>query len=182
MNARYLSICRPGDGRTISEWEHTALTKDYLVTLEDSRPGKVCSDFLVINFELNCGSEDPGRLGGVFFVSRLPGENDGGVGDADGLEVPHRSGEADCALLVAEDDLADVWQALLEVCPRALLVDRLTEGLALGRHPPASTARQVVSPPGTAPHHLAELGGTQHRQRLDPADAHVVVAQSQTWI
>ena len=95
-------------------------------------------------------------------ISRLPGENHRGVGDADSLEVPHRSGEADCSLLVAEDDLANVGQTLLVVRTSARLVDRLTEGLALGRDPPAGTAGEMVSPPGTAPHHLAELGGTQH--------------------
>ena len=113
--------------------------------------------------------------------SRLPGENHRGVGDADGLEVPDRSREADGPLLVAEDDLTNVGETLLVVRPSALLVDGLTEGLALGWDSTAGTAGEVISAPGTAPHHLAELGGAQQRQRLHSADTHVVVTQGQTY-
>ena len=158
------------------------MLKDYLVTLEHSGAGEVRSDFLVINFKLNWGREDPGRVLRLLLLSWLPGQNHWGVGDADSLEVPHRSGEADCSLLVAEDDLANVGQTLLVVSPSAGLVDRLTEGLALGRDPPAGTAGEVVPAPGTAPHHLTELRGTQHWQGLHPADTHVVVTQRQTSI
>ena len=90
-------------------------------------------------------------------VSRLPGENHRGVADADGLEVPDRSWEADGALLVAEDDLANVGETLLVVRPSALLVDGLTERLALGWDSTAGTAGEVISASSTAPQHLAEL-------------------------
>ena len=154
----------------------------HLLALKHSRARVVHSNFLVINFELNCGYEDSGRVFVLVLISGEPRQDDGVVGDADSLEVLDRSGQTDGPLLVAEDDLPDVGETLLVVRPRALLVDRLAERLALGWHPSPGTTGKMVSAPGRAPHHLAELRGAQLGQSLHLADARVIVTEWQTWV
>ena len=95
--------------------------------------------------------------------------------------LPDRRRQTDGALLIAQDDLANVGQTLLEVGPGARLVDRLAQGLALQGHASPGTAGQVVPPPGTAPHHLAHVLLAHLGQGLDCGHTGVIAAQGQTW-
>ena len=64
--------------------------------------------------------------------------------------------EADGALLVAEDHLADVGEAGLEAGPGAGLVHRLAQRLTWAGHAPPGAAGKVIPPSGPAPQHLGQ--------------------------
>ena len=71
--------------------------------------------------------------------------------------------EADGALLVAEDHLADVGEAGLEAGPGAGLVHRLAQRLTWAGHAPPGAAGKVIPPSGPTPQHLGTSSNNNDR-------------------